>query len=63
MQEHRAAHPLLDLRFLRVPQFAVPNVVAFCSYFATFAIFFFTALYLNEVAGTPVTRSPWSSCP
>ena len=50
-QEHRAAHPLLDLRFLRVPQFAVPNVVAFCSYFATFAIFFFTALYLNEVAG------------
>jgi len=50
-QEHRAAHPLLDLRFLRVPRFATANVVAFCSYFATFAIFFFTALYLNEVAG------------
>jgi EmrB/QacA subfamily drug resistance transporter len=49
--EYRAAHPLLDLRFLRVPQFATANVVAFCSYFATFAIFFFTALYLNEVSG------------
>jgi predicted MFS family arabinose efflux permease len=34
-----------------VPQFATANVVAFCSYFATFAIFFFTALYLEEVAG------------
>ena len=26
------------------------NVAAFCTYFATFAIFFFTALYLTEVA-------------
>jgi predicted MFS family arabinose efflux permease len=42
---------VLDLRFLRVAQFVVANVVAFCSYFATFAIFFFTALYLDEVAG------------
>jgi EmrB/QacA subfamily drug resistance transporter len=50
-REHRAAHPLLDIRFLRVPWFATPNVVAFCAYFATFAIFFFTALYLVEVAG------------
>jgi EmrB/QacA subfamily drug resistance transporter len=50
-QERRAPHPLLDLRFLRIPQFATANVVAFCCYFATFAIFFFTALYLEEVAG------------
>jgi EmrB/QacA subfamily drug resistance transporter len=50
-QESRAAHPLLDLRFLRIPQFATPNIVAFCAYFATFAIFFFTALYLEEVGG------------
>jgi EmrB/QacA subfamily drug resistance transporter len=49
--ESRAAHPLLDLRFLRVARFTTPNVVAFCAYFATFAIFFFTALYLTEVAG------------
>jgi EmrB/QacA subfamily drug resistance transporter len=50
-REHKAAHPLLDLRYLRLPTFTTPNIVAFCSYFATFAIFFFTALYLNEVAG------------
>jgi EmrB/QacA subfamily drug resistance transporter len=47
--ERRAANPLLDLRFLRMPQFTTPNIVAFCTYFATFAIFFFTALYLVEV--------------
>jgi EmrB/QacA subfamily drug resistance transporter len=50
-RESRAAHPLLDLRFLRVPQFATANVVAFCTYFSTFAIFFFTALYLVIVVG------------
>ncbi|MBO0819223.1 MAG: MFS transporter, partial [Nocardiopsaceae bacterium] len=49
--ERRAASPLLDLGFFRLPHFTVPNLVAFCSYFATFAIFFFTALYLNEVVG------------
>ena len=48
-RERRAANPLLDLRYLRMPQFTTPNVVAFCTYFATFAIFFFTALYLVEV--------------
>ncbi len=49
--ESRAAHPLLDLRFLRIPRFLTANVVAFCAYFATFAVFFFTALYLEEVVG------------
>ncbi len=47
--ERRAPHPLLDLRFFRLPRFTVPNIVAFCTYLATFAIFFFTALYLVEV--------------
>jgi EmrB/QacA subfamily drug resistance transporter len=47
--EHRAANPLVDPRFFRLVRFTVPNVVAFCTYFATFAIFFFTALYLVEV--------------
>jgi EmrB/QacA subfamily drug resistance transporter len=50
--ERRAAHPLLDLRYLRTPGFAMANIAAFCTYFATFAIFFFTALYLYEVVGT-----------
>jgi EmrB/QacA subfamily drug resistance transporter len=49
--QHRAAHPLLDLKFLRVPRFLTANLVAFCAYFATFAVFFFTALYLEEVVG------------
>lgn len=49
--ESRTAHPLLDLRYLRVPRFLTANVVAFCAYFATFAVFFFTALYLAEVVG------------
>jgi len=49
--EARAPHPLLDLRFLRVPQFLTANVLAFSAYFATFAVFFFTALYLEEVVG------------
>ncbi len=49
--ERRAANPLLDLRYFRTPQFTVPNIAAFCVYFATFAIFFFTALYLVEVVG------------
>jgi len=47
--ERRAANPLIDLKFFRRVRFTVPNVVAFCTYFATFAIFFFTALYLVEV--------------
>ena len=48
-RERRAENPLLDLRFLRLPQFTTANIAAFCTYFATFAIFFFTALYLVEV--------------
>jgi EmrB/QacA subfamily drug resistance transporter len=50
-RESRAAHPLLDLGFLRVPRFLAANMVAFCAYFATFAVFFFCALYLQEVVG------------
>ena len=50
--ERRSPNPLLDLRYLRVPQFTTPNITAFCTYFATFAIFFFTALYLVEVVNT-----------
>ena len=62
-RERRAENPLLDLRYLRIPQFTTPNVVAFCAYFAAFAIFFFTALYLVEVVqGRAVTGWRWYSC-
>src|SRR5215469_557724 len=56
LRERRAAFPLLDLRYMRVPRFATPNVVAYCTYFATFAIFFFTALYLGVIAGYSAYR-------
>ena len=48
-RERRAANPLIDLRFFRLARFTVPNVVGLCTYFSTFAIFFFTALYFVEV--------------
>jgi EmrB/QacA subfamily drug resistance transporter len=54
--ERRASFPLLDLGYLRVPRFTTPNVVAYCTYFATFAIFFFTALYLGVIAGYSAYR-------
>ncbi len=54
--ERRAPFPLLDLSYLRVPRFTTPNVVAYCTYFATFAIFFFTALYLSVIAGYSAYR-------
>ena len=54
--ERRAPFPLLDLKYLRVPRFTTPNVVAYCTYFATFAIFFFTALYLGVIAGYSAYR-------
>jgi len=54
--ERRAEFPLLDLRYLRVPRFTTPNVVAYCTYFATFAIFFFTALYLGVIVGYTAYR-------
>jgi predicted MFS family arabinose efflux permease len=47
----RGGQGLALATFLRVPQFTTPNIVAFCTYFATFAVFFFTGLYLVEVAG------------
>lgn len=48
--QRRAPEPLLPLRYLRIPSFAVSNVVSFASYFGTFAVFFCCALYLHVVA-------------
>jgi EmrB/QacA subfamily drug resistance transporter len=50
-REARAAHPLINLKIFRLARFSTANVGAFCTYFATFAVFFFTALYLFEVVG------------
>ncbi len=49
LHERTAANPMLDLSFFKRPAFAGSNVVAFCTYFGTFSIFFFVALYLQDV--------------
>jgi EmrB/QacA subfamily drug resistance transporter len=54
--ELRADSPLLDPRFLRRPAFSGALIVAFATYFGIFAIFFFTALYLQEVVGYSAYR-------
>lgn len=46
-----AAAPLLDRIATRSPVFAAANIVSFATYFGTFAVFFFSALYLHVVAG------------
>src|SRR5437660_1489804 len=49
--ERRSADPVLRLEFFRKRGFAVANVVAFATSFGIFAVFFFTALYLQLVGG------------
>lgn len=51
-----AAHPLIDLRAVRSGAFRVSTLSAFTTYFATFSVFFFTALYLQEVVGASAFR-------
>ncbi len=41
--------PMLDLRYFRRRRFRAALGVAFAAYFGTFSIFFFSALYLEEV--------------
>jgi len=47
--ERTVEHPILDVSFFKRSAFAGCNVVAFCTYFGTFSIFFFVALYLQDV--------------
>lgn len=49
--EARSPAPMLDVRFFRVPAFSSALAAAFALYFGIFSIFFFTALYLEEVVG------------
>ncbi len=53
--ELRAANPMFNFRYLRIPIVGSALTVAFVIYFGIFAIFFFSALYLQEVVG----YSPW----
>lgn len=56
MVETRVRNPMLDFRYLRPPMVKSALIVAFAIYFGVFSIFFFTALYLEEVVG----YSGWS---
>jgi EmrB/QacA subfamily drug resistance transporter len=47
--ERRTADPMLPLDFFRQRQFTGANIVAFATYFAIFAVFFFVALYVQFV--------------
>ncbi|QIS24607.1 MFS transporter [Nocardia terpenica] len=53
--EMRAVNPMFDFRYLRRPMVRSALIVAFAVYFGIFSIFFFTALYLQEV----VNYSGW----
>ncbi|MFE3193412.1 MFS transporter [Nocardia sp. NPDC059240] len=49
--ESRARNPMFDFRYLKRPMVRGALIVAFAVYFGIFSIFFFTALYLQEVVG------------
>jgi EmrB/QacA subfamily drug resistance transporter len=49
LYESKVSYPVLELRYFKRGAFAGSNVVAFCTYFGTFSIFFFVALYLQDV--------------
>ncbi|HWE81372.1 MAG TPA: MFS transporter [Gaiellaceae bacterium] len=48
--ERRRRDPVLPLEFFRLPTFSIANAVAFATSFGLFAVFFFTALYLQVVS-------------
>ncbi len=50
--EHRAENPMLNVRYFSRRPFTGALVVAFTTYFSIFSIFFFVALYLEEVGST-----------
>lgn len=49
--ELRSSDPLVDLSLFRTPAFSGATTISFLVYFGMFSIFFFTALYLEVVAG------------
>jgi EmrB/QacA subfamily drug resistance transporter len=49
--ERRVPDPVLKLEFLRNPTFTAANLVAFGTNLSVFSVFFFTALYLQLIAG------------
>jgi EmrB/QacA subfamily drug resistance transporter len=54
--ERHASDPILRREFFRERTFTAANVVAFATSFGVFAVFFFTALYLQLIAGFSGSR-------
>jgi EmrB/QacA subfamily drug resistance transporter len=48
--ERRSPDPVLRLDYFRAPTYSAANAVAFATSFGLFAVFFFTALYLQVVS-------------
>ncbi len=57
LAERRSPDPVFDLRFLRRKPFTGSLLIVFAAYFSLFAIFFFTALYLQVVTGYSAFRT------
>ncbi len=55
--ERRSRSPMLDVGLFRKPPFLGSNFVAFATFFGTFSIFFFTALYVQVV----ITQSAYQT--
>lgn len=49
--EKQKRDPVLPVKFFKIPAFTGANIVAFVTNFGVFAVFFFTALYLQIIAG------------
>ncbi len=63
LAERAATSPVLDVRYFSRRAFTGATVVAFVSYFGIFAVFFFTALYLQVVAGASPYATAVDFCP
>ena len=57
LAERRSPDPVFDLRYLRRRPFTGSLTIVFAAYFGLFAIFFFTALYLQVVGGYSAFRT------
>jgi EmrB/QacA subfamily drug resistance transporter len=57
LAERNSPDPVFDLRFLRRRPFTGSLLIVFAAYFGLFAIFFFTALYLQVVTGYSAFRT------
>ncbi len=51
MWELRTSHPMMPLRFFRIPAFSAGNTVAFSVSLGMFASFFFLSLYMQLIHG------------